>query len=254
MQILHSQIVGQGKPLFILHGFLGMADNWRTLGLGFAQHGFEVHLIDARNHGHSFHSDDFSYEVMAEDLVNYAKEKNILNFSVLGHSMGGKTAMLLAALHPEMVEKLIIADIAPKYYPIHHQMIIDALYSVDFQVINSRGEVDKQLSKYILDVGTRQFLLKSLYWETKEKLAFRFNLSALKDNLTEIGKGLFPDALFEKETLFLYGEKSSYIKEEDKVLIYKHFPNTCIEKITNAGHWLHADNPSEFMEKVLHFL
>lgn len=254
MQILHSQVIGQGKPLFILHGFLGMADNWRTLGLRFAEKGFEVHLLDARNHGHSFHADGFSYEFMVQDVLDYANSKNILKFSVLGHSMGGKTAMLLAVLHPEKIEKVIIADISPKHYPVHHQLIIDALSSIDFQSITSRSEVDKQLSKSILDIGTRQFLLKSLYWETKEKLAFRFNLPSLRNNLPEIGKGLPEKTVFQGNILFLYGAKSSYIKDGDKQLIIKHFPNAIIEEIPNAGHWLHVDNPTDFMEKALRFL
>ena len=254
MQILHSQVIGEGKPLFILHGFLGMADNWRTLGIRFAEQGFETHLIDARNHGHSFHEDSFSYEVMVADILQYATAKAISRFSIIGHSMGGKTAMLLAVLHPEIIDKLIVADISPKYYPVHHQLIIDGLASVDFNLLASRSEVDKQLAKYILDMGTRQFLLKSLYWKTKEQLAFRFNLSVLKNNLPEIGKGLPETAIFEGETLFLKGSKSNYITQEDSVLIYKHFPKAKIEEVSNSGHWLHAENPTEFMNKVLQFL
>lgn len=254
MQIIHSQIVGEGFPLFILHGFLGMGDNWRTLALRFAEQGFQVHLLDARNHGHSFHSDEFSYEAMVEDVVSYAKHHNIQNFNILGHSMGGKTAMLLSVLHPQLIEKLIVVDIAPKYYPVHHQVIIESLLSIDFEKVTSRNEVDAVLAKSILDIGTRQFLLKSLFWKTKEKLAFRFNLPSLKNNLEIIGKGLPQNTTFQGKTLFLYGEKSSYIKEEDKLLIFKHFPTTKIEKISNAAHWVQVDNPTEFMQHCTDFL
>lgn len=168
--------------------------------------------------------------------------------------MGGKTAMLLSVLHPQLIEKLIVVDIAPKYYPVHHQVIIESLLSVDFEKVTSRGEVDAILSKSILDIGTRQFLLKSLFWKTKEKLAFRFNLPSLKNNLEIIGKGLPQNTTFQGKTLFLYGEKSSYIKEEDKLLIFKHFPTTKIEKISNAAHWVQVDNPTEFMQHCTDFL
>lgn len=254
MQLLHSQVIGEGKPLFILHGFLGMADNWRTMGLKFAAEGFQVHLIDQRNHGHSFHSQEFTYELMVQDLLAYAQAKNVEKPIILGHSMGGKTAMLYAVLHPNLLEKLIVVDIAPKFYPVHHQMIIDGLSSIDFEKIQTRKQADEQLSKYVLDAPTRQFLLKNLYWKTKEKLDFRFNLIALRQNLEEIGKGLPQETIFKGATLFLAGAKSNYIKENDRDLIYSHFPNAQIETVSRAGHWLHAENPEEFFTKVLQFL
>lgn len=115
--ILHSRIEGTGKPFVILHGFLGMSDNWKTLGSQFAEDGYQVHMLDMRNHGKSFHSDDFSYEDMANDVKVYCDYQNLKNIILLGHSMGGKTAMLLATLHPNLIENLIIADIGPKFYP-----------------------------------------------------------------------------------------------------------------------------------------
>ncbi|MDO4880746.1 MAG: alpha/beta fold hydrolase [Capnocytophaga sp.] len=253
MQILHSQIVGEGKPLLILHGFLGMADNWRTMALRFAEKGFQVHTIDARNHGHSFHSDEFSYEIMATDLLRYMDFHNIEKASIIGHSMGGKTTMLFAVKNPSRAEKIVIVDISPKNYPVHHQVIIDSLSSVDFSQQKTRGEVDKQISKFILDAGVRQFLLKNLYWVKEGQLGFRMNLPVLRNNLVEIGKALPEGTIFNGETLFLSGEKSSYIKEEDKELIFKHFPNSIIEKV-HSGHWIQAENPTEFFEKTIHFL
>lgn len=254
MQKLHSQLFGQGKPLLVLHGFLGMSDNWKTLGIKFAEQGYQVHLIDQRNHGQSFHSDAFSYELLSADIKKYISENNLQNVSIIGHSMGGKTAMLLATQFPNLIEKLVVVDIAPKYYPVHHQQIINALQSVDFQKITSRKEVEEVLSHSISDMGTRQFLLKNVYWQTKEKLGFRFHLSALAKNIVEIGKALPENAFFNEKTLFIRGEKSNYITDSDFSDIKKHFPNSEIITIKNAGHWVQAENPIDFFSETLSFL
>ncbi|MFT5079357.1 MAG: esterase, partial [Patiriisocius sp.] len=129
--LLHSKIIGTGKPLVILHGFLGSGDNWKTLGNKFAEDGFQVHLVDQRNHGKSFHSDDWSYEIMVADLKAYCDHFKLESIDLLGHSMGGKTAMAFAVAFPEMLHKLVIADIGPKAYPSHHQDILKALGSLD---------------------------------------------------------------------------------------------------------------------------
>jgi pimeloyl-ACP methyl ester carboxylesterase len=146
--MLYSKTEGQGRPLLILHGFLGMSDNWKTMGMQFATSEFQVHLLDLRNHGRSFHSDKFSYEIMAQDVYEYCKSNNLEKVNILGHSMGGKTAMLFATIHPEMVEKLIVADIGPKFYPQHHQTIFEGLNVVDFSKKPSRKEVEEILAKY----------------------------------------------------------------------------------------------------------
>lgn len=252
--ILHSRIEGTGKPFIILHGFLGMSDNWKTLGSQFAEEGFQVHMLDMRNHGKSFHSNDFSYEDMANDVKAYCEYHDLKDIILLGHSMGGKTAMLLATLYPELIEKLIIADIGPKFYPQHHQSILAGLNAVDFSKKPSRSEVEETVSKFISDFGTRQFLLKSLYWKEKEQLAFRFNLDVFNEKIEEIGKALPESNKFEKTTLFLRGEKSDYVLDSDFETIRNHFPNVKIETISNAGHWLHAENPTEFYSKTMDFI
>ncbi|MDH5415272.1 MAG: alpha/beta fold hydrolase, partial [Flavobacteriaceae bacterium] len=148
MPLLHSKILGNGEPLLILHGFFGMGDNWKSLGNTFAEK-YEVHLIDQRNHGRSFHSDEFSYEVMVEDLFNYIKHHQIDYANFLGHSMGGKTVMLFAMTYPEFVNRLIVADIAPRFYPRHHDIILAGLNAIDFTNLRSRNEIDKVLEDYI---------------------------------------------------------------------------------------------------------
>ena len=242
------------KELLILHGFLGMSDNWKTIGQQFATDGFQVHLLDLRNHGRSFHSDDFSYEWMAEDVLEYCKANNLEKISILGHSMGGKTAMLFAVRYPELVEKLIIADIGPKFYPQHHQTILDGLNAIDFSIKPSRNEVEEILSKYVSDFGTRQFLLKSLYWKEPGQLAFRFNLAVFNLKIDEIGKPLPENSVFKQPTLFIRGGNSNYILDDDFQDIKHHFPNSTIETIPNAGHWLHAVNPALFYEMASGFL
>ena len=252
--MLYSKIEGSGKPLLILHGFLGMSDNWKTLGVQFVSEGFEVHLLDLRNHGRSFHSEEFSYELMVQDIVQYCEEHHLEKINVIGHSMGGKTAMLLAARYPELVNKLIVADIGPKYYAPHHQDILAGLNAVNFSQQPSRNEVEEIVSRYIPDIGTRQFLLKSLYWQEPGQLAFRFNLSVFNSKITEIGMPLPADLVFEKPTLFIRGGNSNYILDEDIEAIKVQFPKASIETIPNAGHWLHAENPALFYQLSLSYL
>ena len=252
--ILHATVIGEGQPFVILHGFLGMSDNWKTLGRQFSDHHFQVHLIDQRNHGRSFWDDNFSYEVLAEDLKHYCDTNNLTNIILVGHSMGGKTAMLFATLFPEIVSKLVVVDISPRFYPIHHDVILEGLDALDFDVVKSRGEADKLLSDYVPDFGTRQFLLKNLYWIEKGKLALRINLKVLKEEVGEIGEALPPYAKFEKRTLFLRGDRSEYIGIEDERIISSHFTKVEIATISNAGHWLHAENPKDFFEAVVQFI
>jgi pimeloyl-ACP methyl ester carboxylesterase len=238
----------------ILHGFLGMSDNWKTLGKQFSESGFEVHLIDQRNHGSSFWDDTFNYDVLAEDVNHYCNAHHLSDIVLLGHSMGGKTAMLFAAQYPELVSKLIVADISPKFYPVHHETILSGLNALDFDVIKNRGEADDVLSKYISDFGTRQFLLKNLYWKQKGKLALRINLEVLTEHIAEVGEALPSQVVFNKDTLFLRGDKSNYITKGDEALIQHHFPEAQIVTIKNAGHWLHAENPKDFSDEVIKFI
>jgi len=253
MKLLHSNILGSGEPLLIIHGFLGMGDNWKSLGRKFSED-YEVHLIDQRNHGRSFHADEFSNEILVDDLVDYIAYYQLEKVNVLGHSMGGKIAMLFAVTYPEKVIKLMVADIGPKFYPRHHDLILEGLSAVDFTKQRSRKQVEEVLQAYVPEIGIRQFLLKNVYWKTKEQLAFRFNLNGLLDNIDEIGTALPSLTVFEGETLFLKGENSGYIRDDDKVLIEAHFPKVTIVTVKNAGHWLHAENPNDFYDHIVSFL
>lgn len=253
MELLHSKILGEGKPLLILHGFLGMSDNWKTLGNEFAKH-FQVHLIDQRNHGRSFHSSYFSYKLMAEDLKHYCTYYALEDCYIIGHSMGGKTAMHFAMNYPHLVAKLIIADIAPKVYPAHHQYILKALKEVDFNQHTSRKDIENVLQQYINETGVVQFLMKNVYRANKTTLGYRFNLEILYENYGEVVKNDLPQITFSKPTLFLKGSKSNYIDSSDEILIRTYFPLGKTLEISNSGHWLHAENPQEFYGTVMNFL
>ena len=252
--ILHSKIVGAGRPLCILHGFLGMSDNWKTLGAAYADNGMEVHLIDQRNHGKSFHSEDFNYDFLAKDLYHYLDAKNIEKTMLIGHSMGGKTAMQFACNFPDKTTKLLVADIAPKFYPPHHHEIIDGLNKIDVTALSSRKEADDELQKHITNFGVRQFLLKNLYWNEEKKLSFRFNLPVLSHSMEEVGENINSTDSYTGPTLFLRGSKSEYVTANDMSKIKSHFPLAEMETVSNAGHWLHAENPKEFLAKSLQFL
>lgn len=251
--ILHSLILGEGEPLLILHGYLGMGDNWKSLGKKFAKN-YEVHLIDQRNHGRSFHTDEFNYELLVEDLFVYINHYKLQKVNLLGHSMGGKTVMFFAVKHAHLIGKLIVADIGPKYYAPHHETILKALTSVDFSRIRSREEVDVVFQQYIPEVGIRMFLLKNLYRKSKDSFDYRFNLKSLVDNNNEIGLGLTSKDQFNGETLFLKGENSAYITKDDEEVMLYHFPSNNIVAIRKSGHWLHAENPLEFYNNVVEFL
>lgn len=252
--LLYAKVEGSGKPLLILHGFLGMSDNWKTLGTKYAENGFETHLLDLRNHGRSFHNNEFNYSVMTNDVVAYCNAKNLNNVAVIGHSMGGKIAMNLAVNYPDLVSKLIVADMSPKYYEPHHQEVMAALNAVDFSINPTRDEVQKNIEQHVTETGVVQFLMKNVYRVTPQQLGFRFNLEAFNKDDTVIGEALPQSSIYEGPTLFLKASASNYIQDSDIVLIKKHFPSAVIETVSNAGHWLHADNPTEFFEKSMNFL
>ncbi|GAB5524288.1 MAG: alpha/beta fold hydrolase [Roseivirga sp.] len=252
MQDLYYRELGEGKPLIILHGLFGSSDNWLTLGRRFAED-FKVYMIDQRNHGQSFHSDEFSYEAMAADLKQFIDSKNIEQPHVLGHSMGGKTAMTFATTHPELTDKLIVADIGPQSYPVHHTTILKGLFSIDLQKTKSRGEADEQLAEYIPETGIRQFLLKNLT-RSGDGFAWKINLPVIAQSIEQIGKGLNQNTSYDQSALFVRGEKSDYIKDSDVNLIHSIFSNCKVETVEGAGHWLHAEKPTEFYDLTVNYL
>jgi len=253
-ELLHSKILGKGKPLVILHGLLGMGDNWISLARKYAGEGFEVHLTDQRNHGKSFHNDEMNYEVMVEDLSKYLSHYQLDKINLLGHSMGGKTAMFFALAHPELLEKLIIVDIAPKYYPPHHQFIFKALQKIDLKKFKNRNEIDSILAKDIKNPAIRQFLMKNLARNKDQSFYWKANLPVLEASLEELGSALPPYSVIENKTLFIKGLASPYISNKDISLIKAHFSQVRLSHIEQAGHWVHAEQAEKFYSESLKFL
>lgn len=250
---LHFKTIGEGKPLIILHGVFGSGENWLTVSKQFAPH-FQVFMVDQRNHGRSPHSSDFSYRLMVQDLADFARQHGLAKFDLIGHSMGGKVAMKFAASHPEMLEHLVVVDIAPRYYKPHHDEVIAGLKAVDLQHTKSRMEAEAAMAHHIAEQDTRQFLLKNLYRTDDGSFAWRINLPVLEKAVSEIGEPLEDPAVVEVPTLFVKGENSRYISEQDKEQIKAQFSDSKIITIENAGHWVQAEQPSAFADAVLAFL
>ena len=251
MKLLYSNIIGNGsKDLIVLHGFLGMGDNWKSFAIKFSNIGYKVHLLDQRNHGRSFWDEEFNYKTLSIDLLNYIDYYKIKNPIVLGHSMGGKTAMQFAFDFPEKIKKLIVVDIVPKKYKQSHIDILKGLSVLDFNELKTRDSVDIELSKYVKENPIRQFLLKNLYWSSKEKLALRLNIDILKDKLSEVSD--FDDITknYKGHSFFLFGEKSEYYHKNDDFIIKKNFPNSKISIIRDASHWIHVENPKDFFNEI----
>jgi len=250
---LHFKKFGSGPPLIILHGVFGSSDNWKTL----ANHlmiTFEVYLVDQRNHGLSPHSDDLNYQVMTDDLKELLHNAQIEKCCLLGHSMGGKTAMNFAVQYPEKIMKLIIIDIAPKRYPPHHQNILQGVDSLKINEINTRKEADDLLSTTINNSGIRQFILKNLSRNREGLFYWKINWKAIEDNIQAIGAPLLSHDLFTGEVLFIRGAQSDYILNEDEPLLKKHFPNAVLMTIQKAGHWVHAEQPAQLLALINQFI
>lgn len=243
---------GQGQPLLILHGLFGQSDNWNTLGKEFATRDLRVFTIDQRNHGLSPHSDTHSFEAMADDLSEFIKQHGLRDPILLGHSMGGKTVLYFEQRHSGMASKIVIADIAARKYEPHHQDILDALSSVDLNVIDNRREAEEVLSEKIADTGTRQFLLKSLHWKG-ERLNWRFNLDVLRRDYENVTAPV-PFFTSDVPALIVRGERSRYVNDDDIADFKKRFSKCTIATIKDAGHWLHAEKPQPFFETVLAFI
>ena len=250
--LLHYKEIGEGKPLVILHGLFGTSDNWQTHAKKLGEY-YRVILVDQRNHGHSPWSEDFTYEHLADDLERLIQHLGIDQFTLIGHSMGGKTAMYYSQKYPNRLEKMVIVDIGIKRYPMHHNEIIKGIKSIDLSTIESRSAAEQAMLPFVDSYGVRQFLLKNLYWIEKGKLAWRMNVDVLEREMEEILAPIPPIEVW-TPTLFLRGAMSNYILDEDWDGIEEIFPDATLETIENAGHWVHSEQPEEFIEKILGFI
>jgi esterase len=247
---------GEGEPLIILHGLLGISDNWAGIARKIADDGYRVLIPDQRNHGRSPHHPVLNYYALTDDLTEFIEKRGLEKPIIMGHSMGGKVAMRYTLENPGSVSRIIIVDTSLRTYVRfnYHLNLIDAMLSVDFSKSASRAEAGKALSLKIADKRMVQFLLKNLYWKEKNLLAWRPDLQAIGYHIEEMYDGVFYSARFDKPALFVRGGKSDYILEEDYQAIYQNFPDALIKTVENGTHWVHADEPAEFYRLVSEFL
>lgn len=253
LQLNFKKYGNSPESLIIIHGFLGSLDNWHTLATEFGKH-FSVYTIDMRNHGKSPHTEHHNIELMVNDLVLFMDQHQIQSAYILGHSMGGKVAMQFAFDFPDKVEKLIVADIAPRQYKRGHDLVFEALNAVKFDQITKRKDAEDMMFHLVPDFGTRQFLLKNLTQNSNGGYNWRVNLPVLEKEYDEVTRPIIYNGVFLKPALFLRGSLSLYIQPKDEIEIQENFVNAQIKTIEGAGHWLHAEKPKEFYELVFSFL
>lgn len=240
---------GSGMPVVVLHGLFGSSDNFGSIGRTLSAE-FDMVLVDERDHGRSPHTEHITYPLMAEDVHALVTKLGLKDIVLVGHSMGGKTAMTFAQRWPELLKHLVVIDIGPREYPIgDHAAIIEALSSSDPASMGSRKEMEEHLSTFIPEMGVVQFLMKSLYWEEPGRLGWRFNVPVLKRDMDHILAGMGPE-MVRVPTLFIRGGKSGYITREDLPQLKEQFPNSRVETIPYAGHWVHAQAPDEVMDFI----
>ncbi|MFZ4398403.1 MAG: alpha/beta fold hydrolase [Bacteroidales bacterium] len=254
MQLFY-RTYGDGQPLIILHGLYGMSDNWVTHAKHLAVN-YKVYIPDMRNHGQSGHSDFIDYKLMAEDIAEFIIEHHIENPIIMGHSMGGKIAMQFTLDHSYLVDKLIVIDMSMRQYTQSdfNYQIIYALMAIDFSTIKSRKEIEDQLDQTIQNQRIRMFLMKNLFWTENKTLAWRFNLKAIFDNMDAIFESIRSSQQFNKPAFFIRGKQSDYVTDDDFAQIQKNFPQAILKTISNAGHWVQADEPQLFMDVLQDFL
>jgi len=251
---LHQESSGQGSPLVVLHGLFGDADNFRSIALHLERY-FQVIRLDLPGHGQSETMAEYGFDAMANAVLNHLSSTGIVNFYLMGHSLGGKVAMQMAG-NPtgSNIRKLIIVDIAPRLYPPHHADILDAMNKLQLDEVTVRSDADKRLRLQIPDAGVRGFLLKSLYRDSDNNWLWRFDLPGLTANYEKIR--LAPDFAQQVavETLFIKGGASDYLSAEDELAIRTHFKVPRFKEIGGTGHWPHAEKPALFARTCLEFL
>lgn len=243
---------GQGRPIIILHGLMGSSDNWLPQAKMLSDE-YRVFIVDQRNHGQSPHDEILNYKVLANDLKDFIQQQGLEKPVILGHSMGGKTAMNFAVAYPEMVGALVVADIAPKYYKVHHDVIVKGLKAIPIDSITTRGEADQVLADYVKEEDVRQFLLKNLTRKPEGGFSWKINLPVIDKSLEDIGQDLQFEGVYDGPALFIRGANSNYVKDEDRDRIKQLFPKSTLITM-DTGHWIQAEKPKEFVEVVRNFL
>jgi pimeloyl-ACP methyl ester carboxylesterase len=253
MDLFYNQYGQDGPPLLILHGLLGANGNWHTLSRTAFQEVATVYAVDQRNHGRSPHTDRIDYPRMAADVKDFLDQNGLGSAHLLGHSMGGKTAMQTALTHPDAVGRLIVVDMAPRQYSPRHTDLLDALARIDPSEYENREEIDAALAEDVPSWVIRQFLLKNLNHDG-DQYTWKMNLDAIRRHYDDINAAITGDEPFDGPTLFVRGANSDYVLDDDVPAIRDLFPNAELVTIDGAGHWVHADQPDALAEVVTEFL
>ncbi|NNE37671.1 MAG: alpha/beta fold hydrolase [Gammaproteobacteria bacterium] len=251
---LNYQIHGEGEPVLVLHGLFGSGRNWSRIAKQLSSH-FQIITIDLRNHGNSGHNAIMRYPEMATDVINLAERLGLNTFNIIGHSMGGKTAMAASLLYPDKISNLVVVDIAPADYPTNHDDLISIMLSLPVHEIDNRKRADELLAEQIPDPILRQFLLQNLV-KDGDNYTWRINLKAIQENhahLKQFPKD-FKTLSYHGPALFLSGSLSDYVKPEHGDTISGYFPQHEHIAVEDANHWVHADKPEEVIEIVLNHL
>lgn len=246
--------IGSGPPVVVLHGLFGMSDNWLSIARELKEH-YTFYLPDLRNHGRSPHDKLINYDVMAKDVTVFLDKYNLKKITLIGHSLGGKVAMNLAALYPAYLRKLVVVDITNKIYrSSYFEEYIDVMLSLDLTKLHSRREAEEAfLNKKEVPFNILQFLLKNLYRNNDNQFKWRLNLTALKENMGNVLSAVNISSPVLTDTLFMKGSESNYILEQDYKDIKKDFPNANVVVIDGANHWVHAAAPQNFIKAFLNF-
>jgi pimeloyl-ACP methyl ester carboxylesterase len=250
---LHYEVQGDGRPLVILHGFLGSSENWRAMRKRFATT-YKVFSVDQRNHGSSPHSSTMNYGVMTEDLREFLAEQGLSEVFLLGHSMGGKVAMQFASASPAAIEKLVLVDIAPKAYPPAQRPLLQAMQNLELRGLKTYGEAEAALGATISDPALRKFVVKNLTRDRNGEFHWRIGLDSLAANYDQLIQAPPMSNSFDKTTCFIHGGLSRFIDDQDFAAIRKYFPRAEFHTVANAGHWVHIDAPEEFHRIVDEYL
>ena len=265
VDLFYREYGNSDNKLVIVHGLYGSSDNWVSMARQLSSD-YHVYVVDQRNHGHSPHSSQHNYNLLVADLHRFYEAHQIDHANLLGHSMGGKTAMLFALEYPAMIKKLIVADISPRAYSAssnygeitnNHKLILQAMQELDLTNAKSRSDIDLQLARRIPEETLRNFLLKNIERNRDGHFFWRLNLPVIGRNITEIMDGFsnLPETVnTSTTTIFLKGELSPYIREEDMLSIRKRFKSAQLVTIPAAGHWLHAEQPDLFYKTIRYFL
>lgn len=254
VELNYKKIGVQGEILVILHGLFGSLDNWQTMARKLSDEGYQVYTVDLRNHGKSIHTDDATIQLMAKDVAAFIRANGLSDITLIGHSMGGKTAMQLAFSQPELIKRLVVVDIAPKPYLPHHNTYFEAMLAMDLSAIKSRKEAQEVLKQNVKNIGVLQFLLKNLDRKKEGGFEWKFNLKSLYENYDQLLSGIISSNQFLQPSLFMRGALSDYISNSDFDDIVQSFPKATLSTIEGAGHWIHAEAPNEFFNSLTNFL